>query len=114
MGLQYNSQEKAGVLIFSIEEERITHDHAAALKETIFLKIADGYSRIVLDLSRVKEIDSSGLGALLFAKRQADSSQGDLKLAAASESVENIIRIAQLSRVFDLHNSVEAAVEAFK
>lgn len=114
MGLQYNTQEKEDVLIFSIEEEKITLDHAAVLKETIFLKIAEGYSKIILDLSQVKEIDSSGLGALLFAKRQADGSQGDLKLAAASESVQNMIRIAQLSRVFDLHNSVEEAFEAFE
>lgn len=114
MELNHSTQEKQGVLIFSIEEEKITHDHAAALKETIFLKIAEGFSRIILDLSKVKEIDSSGLGALLFAKRQADGSQGDLKLVTTSESVQNMIRIAQLSRVFDLHNSVQEALDAFK
>jgi len=114
MELRYNTQEKDGVLIFLVEEERITHDLSIKFKEAILLKIAEGYSKIVLDISKVKEIDSSGLGALLFGKRQASGNDGDLKLVGASETVRNMIRIAQLSRVFDLHSSIPDALDAFK
>ena len=114
MQLRYKSQETDGVLVFSLEEESISHDLASELKELVFLKIAEGFTKIVLDLSDVKEIDSSGLGALLFGKRQASGNQGDLRLVGASESVQNMIRIAQLSRVFEIHDTVQEAIEAFK
>lgn len=114
MQLQYNTQELEGVLIFSLQEEKITHDLASDLKELIFLKIAEGFSKIVLDLSKVKEIDSSGLGALLFGKRQANGNAGDLRLVGVSEAVENMIRIAQLSRVFESYKSIKEAVKALK
>lgn len=114
MALRFDTQEKDGILIFLIEEETITRELSIDLKEAILLKIAEGHTKIILDLSKVKEIDSSGLGALLFGKRQAGGNDGDLKLVGASETVQNMIRIAQLSRVFDLHNSIPEAVSAFK
>lgn len=114
MALNYNTQTRDGILIFLVEEEKITHDLYIDVKEAILLQIAEGYNKIVLDLSKVKEIDSSGLGALLFGKRQAGGNDGDLKLVGASETVQSMIRIAQLSRVFDLHKSISEAVEAFK
>jgi len=114
MQLRYKTQETDGVLVFSFEEESISHDLASELKELVFLKIAEGYSKIVLDLTKVKEIDSSGLGALLFGKRQASGNEGDLRLVGVSESVRNMIRIAQLSRVLEMHKSIQEAVDAFK
>lgn len=114
MKLDYSTQEKNGVLILSLKEEKITHDNSPFLKESLILKITEGHAKIILDLSKVTEIDSSGLGALLFGKRQASSVEGELRLAGASESVQNMIRIAQLSRVFEMHNSIEDALKAFK
>lgn len=114
MQLRYKTQETNGVLVFSFEEESISHDLVPELKELIFLKIAEGYSKLVLDLTKVNEIDSSGLGALLFAKRQASGNEGDLRLVGVSESVQNMIRIAQFSRVFEMHKSIQEAVDAFK
>ena len=114
MHLQYNTQEVENVLIFSLQEEKITHDLASDLKETIFLKITEGFSKIVLDMSNVKEIDSSGLGALLFGKRQANGNEGDLKLVGVSEAVENMIRIAQLTRVFETYKGIKEAIKALK
>jgi anti-sigma B factor antagonist len=114
MQLRYKTQETDGVLVFSFEEESISHDLASELKELVFLKIAEGFSKIVFDLTSVKEIDSSGLGALLFGKRQASGNEGDLRLVGVSESVQNMIRIAQLSRVFEIHSSIQKAVDAFK
>jgi anti-sigma B factor antagonist len=79
----------------------------------MFLEIANGNIKIILDMNNVSEIDSSGLGALLFGKRQADNAGGNIVLVAVHPSVQSIIRIAQLSRVFDMYNSVDEALSAF-
>lgn len=102
---------KAGVSLLKVLENKIDMNDTVDLKEKIFLEITNGNSRIVLDLSNVEEMDSSGLGALLFGKRQANAAKGDLVLLNANKKVKTILRIAQLSHVFNTFDSPEEAIE---
>ncbi len=114
MDIQCQIESKDKVRIITVLDEKVTHDNAPSLKEKLFLEIADGNNQLILDLHRVKDMDSSGLGALLFGKRQANNSGGDLVLVGASENVQTIIRIAQLSRVFEIFPTLEEAIQFFK
>ena len=114
MGLKYSKEVTDNIMIFKINEEEVNHDIASELKEKIFFHMAEGNLNIILDLSKVKTVDSSGLGSLLFSKRQAKGNNGDVKLVGVSESVQNMIRIAQLSRVFEMYEKIEEAIEAYK
>jgi anti-sigma B factor antagonist len=113
MELKCETKKKNGIIIFTILEKKVNHSYAASFKEKMFLEIANGNIKIILDMNNVSEIDSSGLGALLFGKRQADNAGGNIVLVAVHPSVQSIIRIAQLSRVFDMYNSVDEALSAF-
>ncbi|GAB4339522.1 MAG: STAS domain-containing protein [Calditrichia bacterium] len=101
----------AGVSLLKVLEKKIDMTDTVDLKEKIFLEIANGNARIVLDLSNVEEIDSSGLGALLFGKRQANAAKGDLVLLNANKKIKTILRIAQLSHVFVTFDKPEAAID---
>ncbi len=57
---------------------------------------------LVLDLSAVGFVDSSGLGALLGIKKQQERAGGRLVLAGLSAPVRRIIAITKMDRVFDL------------
>jgi anti-sigma B factor antagonist len=114
MGLRYSTELADDVMILKINEQEVNHELASELKEKIFLHLAEGNLNIVLDLSKVNSVDSSGLGSLLFSKRQANAHNGDVKLVGVSESVRNMIRIAQLFRVFEMFEKVEQAVDAYK
>ncbi|MEJ2050307.1 MAG: STAS domain-containing protein [Calditrichota bacterium] len=111
MDIQYDFKKQDEVLIFTILDKDITHQNAASLKEKLFVEIAQGHNRIILDLKDVNELDSSGLGALLFGKRQADNAGGNILLVAVKPSVQSMIRIAQLSRVFASYETVEEAMK---
>jgi anti-sigma B factor antagonist len=111
MDIKFEVKKQDDVLIFTILDKDITHQNAASFKEKIFVEIAQGNNRLILDLKNVNELDSSGLGALLFGKRQADNTGGNILLVAVNPAVQSMIRIAQLSRVFATFETVEEALK---
>ena len=69
--------------------------------------------RMVIDLSGVELINSVGLGMLMGCYSSAKNAGGDIKLAGISERVKNIFVITKLITIFDVHESVREAVDAF-
>jgi anti-sigma B factor antagonist len=113
MEIKADIKKENGVVVLSIKDKEISHNNSASLKEKIFLEIADGNSKIVLDLKKVQELDSSGLGALLFGKRQANNAGGNIVLVSISPAVQSLLRIAQLTRVFDTFETVKDAIKFY-
>jgi anti-sigma B factor antagonist len=81
------------------------------LRDDLLGVLARGGHRVVLDLSKVTFMDSSGLGALLGGHRRARLLDGEIRLAAPSARVLEILRLTNLDRVFDLYLTVAAAAE---
>lgn len=65
--------------------------------------------RLVIDLSRVPYVDSSGIAALILARQSLDEHGGRFMLAAAQEPVELILATARLDQYFEMFPSVDAA-----
>lgn len=65
---------------------------------------------LVVDLSRVPYVDSSGLAVLIGAKQEIESEGGVFMLAGAQEAVRTILESARLDQYFRLLPDVEAAV----
>jgi anti-anti-sigma factor len=67
---------------------------------------------VVVDLDRVEFIDSSGLGALVRARRTAQERGGDVVLAGADEQVREVLALTNLTDLFSVYPSVADAVAA--
>lgn len=107
------STEKIGeVTVVSLLTEVLDATNADEFK-TGFASIAEESKKIVLELSRVKFIDSSGCGSLLSCLRQAKSSGGDLKICRVQETVRTVFELVRMDRVIDIFDSREEAVRAF-
>ena len=72
-----------------------------------------GAAYLVVDFGDVTYISSSGLRALLTARRLAKSQGGDVKLARLSARVYEIFEMVGFTQVFGIYDSVEAAEIAF-
>jgi anti-sigma B factor antagonist len=59
-------------------------------------------------------MNSSGLGMLIRALTTMRNAGGDMKLARASEKIESLLIVTKLITVFDHHESVAKAVDAFQ
>ncbi|MBM1170858.1 STAS domain-containing protein [Microvirga arabica] len=62
--------------------------------------VADGKSRLAVDLSEVSFIDSTGLGTLVSGLKAARKAEGDLRLIAPSPQAQRLLRLTTLDRVF--------------
>ena len=80
----------------------------AALRVLIEQKPA----RLVVDLSRVTYIDSSGLAALIEGMQNVEAYGGKFVLAGVQENVRPIFEIARLDQVFIIFPHVDAALAA--
>ena len=71
---------------------------------------ASGPSHLVLDLSGVEFMDSTGLGAMLSGLRLATANGGSLRIAGLTESVRRLFDMVKMDRVFDIYASIDEAV----
>jgi anti-sigma B factor antagonist len=81
---------------------------AASLAAMIQQKTA----RLVVDLSRVTYIDSSGLAVLIEGMQNTEAYGGNFALAGLQENVRAIFEIARLDQVFIIFPHVDAALAA--
>jgi anti-sigma B factor antagonist len=82
---------------------------APKLRERLVDMVNAGHTHIVVDLSRVEFLDSTGLGVLVGAHRRLRARDGSLDLVCPHERVLKVFRITGLDNVFDIHASVEEA-----
>jgi anti-sigma B factor antagonist len=98
------------VLVVRVEEKRIDASKAPAFKDQMTQCIESGQNQIVLDLSQVDFIDSSGLGALVTCLKRLGP-RGSLAVAGATGAVSRLFALTRMDRVFALHPNVDSAVE---
>ena len=72
------------------------------------------FKRVVIDMSHVQFIDSSGLSALMSCLRMLNSKGGELKLAGMSAHVRSFFQMVRADRMFDIFNSREDAIRTFE
>jgi anti-sigma B factor antagonist len=75
--------------------------------------LLDASTNLVLDLSRLRFVDSSGLGAFISCLRKLHAKGGDLKLCGMSGQVRAVFELVRMHRVFDIHATKDEAVRAF-
>lgn len=85
---------------------------APRLRERLVELVEQGARHVVVDLSRVEFLDSTGLGVLVGALKRLRAAGGTLGLVCAHERLLKIFRITALDRVFALYDTVEAATAA--
>ncbi len=83
------------------------------VKTRILQALARGQAKLVLDLSGVEFIDSSGIGALVVCLKRAVENGGGLKMAGMSADVHSMFEITRTDRLFEHFPTAEEAVTAF-
>jgi len=84
---------------------------AREFKNKIAEQLDAGRRKLVLDMTAVDFIDSSGLGALVGSLKNVTKEQGEIRIAGLSPQVQTIFELTRLHRIFDLYKTVEAACD---
>lgn len=111
--MKLSTREAKEIVVIELEGSVMGGPDATALKEEIHTLVEKKKKQVVVDLSRVQTMNSSGLSMLIGAMTTLRSAGGDLRIAAASKKIEALLVITKLINVFELFPTVKKAVESF-
>lgn len=109
--MKYTTDKNEKYVVITLEEEKLDSGIAPALKSELVIFNAEGYRNIILDLSRIKEVDSSGLSSLLTGYRACQQAGGSFVLTAVQPAVEKLITISQLDRDLQIIPTLDEAID---
>lgn len=102
------------VAVLSLKGNLMGDPDTTDVRDKIYSLLQDDVKKIVLDMSKVKWVNSSGLGTLIAAMTSVKNKGGDMKLAGVTEKVESLFMITQLIKVFKTYENVDRALASFK
>lgn len=114
MALQGTCRDSGEVAIIDFSGKITLGEGSATLRKMIRELVDGGRRKILLNLSDVDYIDSSGIGELVGAYTTVRNASGELKLVHLTKRVHDLIQITRLFTVFDVQPDEGAAVRSFK
>lgn len=110
LDIQESSREAVGILTL---KGRLTVGEASSLREKVNALIAAGTTNIVLDLSGVDYIDSTGLGSMVICFTTLKKANGAAKLVNPNKRNIELLLLTKLHTIFEVFNEVQDAVNSF-
>ncbi len=111
MAVYESSAQNIPVLTF--EGKLIGGSDTNELRDKVSSLIQSGIIKIIIDLGKVKWINSYGLGILISCYMSIINKNGEIKLVGASDKVKSLFEIAKLINIFKNYNNVDEALKSF-
>ena len=109
--MKFSIDKRDKYSIFKLEDEKLNTLNAPKLKSELVILNAGGSKNIILDLSDVNFVDSSGLSAILIGNRLCKNVSGTFAVAHLNDYVSKLIKISQLDSILNILPTVEEAVD---
>ncbi len=103
-------EHKENFTIIYIHTDKINSENSPDLKAKLLIEAQPDIKAMLIDISQVKSIDSSGFGAFLIASRQLAQHNIPTYIVGAIPSIMHLFEILKLDRVFEFSESVESAL----
>lgn len=107
MDLSTKTEER--LRIVSVQDSRIDAVVAIEFKDAMRAQTDGGPDIVVLDLSRVEFIDSSGLGAIVAAMKHMGADR-KLALAGLTPTVQRVFQLTRMDTVFSVFPTLDGAL----
>ncbi|MFO7940044.1 MAG: STAS domain-containing protein [Bacteroidales bacterium] len=109
--MEFKIEQMERFTLIQVLEEKLDTNVAPSLKSELVLISGKGEKNMVLDLSRCRYCDSSGLSAILVANRLCKNANGTFVLTGLNDAVDRLITISQLDTVLNIAYSIEEATD---
>lgn len=108
--MNFQTTQHSSYTTIKCNVEKLNAAASVELKSEILLLNKNGVNKMILDLSKTKYCDSSGLSAILAGNRLCKDTNGSFILAGVHESVFKMIQISQLDKVLTIVPSEQEAL----
>ena len=102
--MQYNTREEAGYQVLELSGEIDLHYSPHARKQILDL-LGKG-NNLLVDLSAVEYIDSSGVASLVEGFQLSKNENLKFGLIGVSDAAMQVLQLARLDKVFPIHNAI--------
>ena len=93
--MDITASDRDGVTVLTLDGDALGGPDGSALHDALHDARGNAPARVVVDLARVRHMNSSGLGMLIGALTTARNSGGDLRLAAPGERVTMLLDVTR-------------------
>ena len=113
MSVKLNTRQVGDVTVIDAAGRITLGEGASAFRDTVRDLATKGEKKILLNLSEVSYIDSSGIGEMVSGFTTVTNHGGQLKLLGLSKRVKDLLQITKLYTVFEVFDDEAAAVRSF-
>ena len=113
MALEIQSREREGITILELDGRITVGQEAGDLRERCAQLSAEGKRNLVLELSRVDFIDSTGLGALVMCATSLRKAGGNVKLVNLNRRNIELLVMTKLATVFEIFTDEQDAINSY-
>jgi anti-sigma B factor antagonist len=112
--LTIRERQAGDVTILDMDGKITIGEGSVALRSAVRRLIEEGKKKILLNLSNVGYVDSSGIGELVSSYTTINREGGQLKLLNLTQKIQDLLAITKLLTVFDTFDDESSALNSFK
>jgi anti-sigma B factor antagonist len=106
-------REENNVVIIEPKGKIMGGPESIELHDLLHELIDAGKKNVVVDLSKVDWMNSSGLGILISGLTTVRRAGGELRLAQVTDKIQSLLTITKLITVFKAYDTIEEAIKSF-
>jgi anti-sigma B factor antagonist len=111
--MNYTVDEQSNAVVIALEGNVMGGPDGTKLHETLHELREQDKKNVVVDLSKVNFMNSSGLGMLISGLTTMRNAGGDLRLANVADRIQSLLIITKLNTVFRSYDTVEEAARSY-
>jgi len=112
--LNIKERQAGDVTILDMDGKITIGEGSVALRSAIRRLLEEGKKRILLNLSGVGYVDSSGIGELVSSFTAVNKEGGQLKLLNLTQKIQDLLAITKLLTVFDTYDDEQTGLASYK
>src|ERR1035437_4151495 len=105
--------ERYEAVVIELKGNVMGGDDTKEFNELLHKLIDEGKKNVIVDLSDVKFMNSSGIGMLISGLTTMKKAEGSMKLSGATDKIESLLVITKLITIFETFDDIEKAIASF-
>ena len=111
--MQISERSAGNVKLLDLSGQITATEGGQQFKDKINSLVHQGHKNILVNLSNVTQVDSSGLGELVAAYTTVTKAGGSMKLLNLTKRLHDLLTITKLVTIFDTYDSEQDALKQF-
>lgn len=111
--MKVQTREQNGFIFLDLQGKLMGGPDADFFRNLIHGLIDEGKKKVIVNLSGVKWVNSTGVGILITGYTTLRRSGGDLKLLNISDKIQSILYVTKLNLIFECFDNEDEAMRSF-